>query len=1212
MDCSNPVQDSTRISLKEMARTSLIRKRQDLGWLEAKAKASQRVAFGVLEVRERGSTGRGKELEELERAVRKEIASVPDLNLDFLKIGERIPVCGLMLNGIPIHPPGTNQEGGIVRVNRTFGGQARDKDLLAKALEYFTPEELKGPCTSTVYTRGTAKGFEKRLREQMTRKCVSLSRMHCAVSGIKGAWSSKKMQEMISTLFPVDLAKLPDLSRDLSDLLDEVVTSKISSAGAPYWKVKPEAYEEMTMVILPEVVDAIAKGELKTLYEQNPELFIVEVKNKLDRYDPEKLDDKCRPYVSLPFHFQNLFSILSQGFTQAMKLYHEVPKCANAYGMSWAHGGGEKLRRWARDLKPGKAKFCCYGDDADVYYRRKNGNLVRITPDFRQMDGSVDLDTVIQTIQYILDCYAKAQPALDMSFWKALAGIWVEYATDPIFMVHGTGTYRKQQKDGLMTGVVGTTLFDTVKGAAAYHMWQTMVERDPSFLEADRAIPLFRKMGLEIKAGTWNVELVNEEPAPGDLWTTQKFLGMALQAVEGPRKIELAPYLTDEEWLSLIMVPRTDPNPKLKLSHTAADRLKFDRARGYLVTGAFSSERVSQFLYSQIDTVGAAAILMIVQENGGLGASPEVPNVSSSVHEEFVWPSSGGVPSRMWCRNLYLSDDNKFPPEIATWDDVFPGIMEEINEFKRVWKLKTPQVVQTARRTEWGSDDRHTLLLDAEPAERSALELGPAPLVSAPPKLPRGEHNKRSKIVDVREKGGVVEKEPRKYIPNLSMVLEQMFETVSIPHEEIAKYHSMPKIANLAEIEEQALADLARGRPVPYLPMLFASVLKDLKEGESIEFTAVMPLPLVAFKLGRSMDECANECIKRGYIVAEREGSGMPFVYKGVPGFPDAYDQHKVERQIQHLQESAHSPVIALGKRKADAQKAVKQAQGRMEEYPLSPSKREVRTKVTADLSSFWTAYEAAPPLPEAPYGTDIEGKQPKPAFLPLRVYGHEEGRRPRVEAETPYTPKRDPRGLLASVCSPEELPKRQDMDEREMVSYVSAVMDLQQLRFVYNFKVVSGLKGQSPFIKGDVVLKDLLQDLEEPFIRNLQVANSTAFKREAFATMLEFLWNEAPIDPTLHCELGAKKQLISQKQAFKWIDEVSRHHYLTLEDGVVKPGQDFDLLGLQLDHSGYLVRQSGGTYQTVTPKVTRTGKKKMEQFAKITGKRLVAVPLKQ
>lgn len=83
------------------------------------------------------------------------------------------------------------------------------------------------------------------------------------------------------------------------------------------------------------VCRAIAHGEEGKLRAEQPELFLCEVKNKLDRYEPEKLGDKTRPYVAYPFHFQALFSVLSQNFTESLKIFYDGG--TNAYGFSWAH-----------------------------------------------------------------------------------------------------------------------------------------------------------------------------------------------------------------------------------------------------------------------------------------------------------------------------------------------------------------------------------------------------------------------------------------------------------------------------------------------------------------------------------------------------------------------------------------------------------------------------------------------------------------------------------------------------------------------------------------------------------------------------------------------------------------------------------------------------------------------------------------------------------
>lgn len=676
-------------------------KRQDLAYLAALAKDAERVRLE--EPEGRGLTGDqlSKELSSVRAQVDVVVSPAKEMDLSFLeKVSSGWPVSGLQFQGIPVHPPGVSQKGGSSSASRVFGGSRRDPGLILKALEFYHPDIVVDAMSSYVYTAGQADGFVKRLKEQTTRACVSVKSYAPA-----GKYNDTQLIARLSRLLPIDGEKLTDWSRDVDELFDEITTSKVSTAGAPYWKKKPDAVVEMMHAVMPLVYEALQTGTVDELQVQEPELFLSEVRNKVDRYDPKKLSDKCRPYFSCPFHWQALFSMLSQPFTHAMRKFHEVDGCANAYGFSWANGGGKRVRDFGSGVgelgtKMGRPRFYCYGDDTDLFFR-KGGVLYRVSPDFRQMDGSVDRDLVEVVIKYILNCYFKEGERWESpeelketyQFWRNVGKVWVEFATNPHFLVDGPTVYRKKSKDGLMTGVVGTTLFDTAKSALAYEAFVEQVHDFKRFelLHEAPATKFFKTLGLTIKEGTWNPTPVREDPAVGELFNDNKFLGVQLVWEQGPEEAEPVPYLPIEDWLKLLMVPRDDPLQfgKKAESQLSINRRRFDRARGYLITGAFSNDAARRLCNALLNEVDPVAILMAVQADGGHGEKPEAGHVCG---EEFTFPTSDGVPSELWCRNLYLSEGNKFEEDLAPWVPVFPGLVGKVAEWRMNQRKMRPKV----------------------------------------------------------------------------------------------------------------------------------------------------------------------------------------------------------------------------------------------------------------------------------------------------------------------------------------------------------------------------------------------------------------------------------------------------------------------------------------------------------------------------------------
>lgn len=90
----------------------------------------------------------------------------------------------------------------------------------------------------------------------------------------------------------------------------------------------------------------------------------------------------------------------------------------SAYGFSAANGGMNRFVKWMKSTPRNTARFCCYGDDTCIVYRRRDGTLFRIDPDFTQMDGSVDQHLVAYVVATVKDAlFAKFG---ENTFWHML------------------------------------------------------------------------------------------------------------------------------------------------------------------------------------------------------------------------------------------------------------------------------------------------------------------------------------------------------------------------------------------------------------------------------------------------------------------------------------------------------------------------------------------------------------------------------------------------------------------------------------------------------------------------------------------------------------------------------------------------------------------------------------------------------------------------
>lgn len=925
----------------------LIRRRQDLEYLKKIAEGKERFLPPMIARRNVTKEEKARELEELTRVMN--VAVSPKKNKDKITFLEDVGVCPVsgILNpaGLPLHPAGVHQEKGIATTARVYGGSAVDKAFLAAVLDFVPASALVEPASKYVYTHGEQEGFYKRLKEQTTRRCVKVTQYPFQLDAPRGGWNTKYMVNILKERFPLK-SHLPDWSRDIDDQFLEISTSKISSAGAPYWRDKEVAMVDVQTVGLPLIVDAIKEGKISELYREQQEMFLCEVKNKLDRYEPSKLTDKARPYFAFPFHWQALFSMLSQPFSAALAQFYEKPGCANAYGMSWAHGGAARAVEWARRTE--SMVFYCYGDDSDLYWR-ENGILYRVSPDFRQMDGSVDRRTVEIAIEYIIQCYREQHPSPETeAFWREVGKMWVEFATDPIFLVDGPTVYKKHQTDGLATGVVGTTFFDTVKSVLAYESFREMYMRPgrPSnMLTAEYATKFFQERGLEIKEGTWVPEMVQEEPVAGHLFGQNKFLGMQLLYVQGPERVEPVPHLSDEDWLTTILAPRDDPLADRKTLGSRTGRLRtlFDRLRGYMVTGAFSSENIARLCGSLVNEIPAEIILMAVQADKGRGEKPEMSQPLGGVGgaNDFSFPTSEGFPTELWCQDLYFSEDNQWKDHDqpgAQWQLMYPTMDSAIKEWKKTWRNSKPVMkIETIKVPVPGKQQVQKSVLNLEVED--TVTGPPATILDIPedlelreqePKREKGKPkseipktgNPRSKIVRVVSTAtGVAEAPPLKdgitppkQMPTLEQTLARVFKEEQYSQNTIRKLIQDARKLNPGETPETASLVLVNWA-------LNQDGLQD--KYPEISTVPVVPLYQLAAQLGRNPYRLGILLRTYGYYVI---GKGASTVVLDRPvAFPDKEYVDQVKEQTAENQERLR------GVSKSYAQKAKRVPKGEVQ-----------------------------------------------------------------------------------------------------------------------------------------------------------------------------------------------------------------------------------------------------------------------------------------
>lgn len=774
----------------------------------------------------------------------------------FLRTLPPISVCNIMQDGVPIHPTGVHESGGYVNNTIQFGGCGIDEKVIARSAQYietsFINEVLE---TLPVYTKGTQQGLHVRMKQQLSWpvKVYPYSIEHF----------SKKMDRHL----PIHKNQLLNWNQDLYELFELVETSYASSSGAPMWRKKGECVDTLLDCVLPLLCESINRGELRKLMEEQPEMFIAVLKAKDDRYkDPT---EKTRPYLALPWGCQTLFSVLCQSFCRSMKIFYEADGCVNAYGFSWANGGATKMYKWLMSATPGKPRCAIYGDDCIIASRDKDNNVHFICPDFKQMDGSVDSQTVSHTIDYIYNCFAEQHG--ENGFWKVVCNLWKEMALDPIFLVQGTTAYRKQKGQGIMSGVVGTTLFDTVKAMLAYTEFLD-IHTHPELLSEAEVVTWFQQNhGLTIKPTTWSPEMVMNNPSINQPVSSLKFLGMRMQPMMFRDETIIVPVLDDEEWFANLITPKQIDAK----SRFAAERYLFDRLRGLLTTGGVFSPFFRRLAASLLFHIPSSAIVVKVQTDNGRGSRPEFVKV---VGEDFHFENSSGWPSLDWALNLYAPEDLKDSNiKMASIFNDPDKLLESVPQRKPIQPLAVVVDVKT------NQDVVSSTVIPVEVAKpepvvpdiTSSAPLAPQQDTKLPEKTKRSPYKNwdtsKGEVVNIDNKPslmkqivnliGPVEVIPKKPVGEDEEKLAEAFDNL------IHRFYREKQTKGNAYIHE-ALMNNRWGLIEETLLglILDGHDIKDL-ELYSIALRQLVTVSFVASKLGQSQEIIKKLCREMGYFV---------------------------------------------------------------------------------------------------------------------------------------------------------------------------------------------------------------------------------------------------------------------------------------------------------------------------------------------------------
>lgn len=709
MDASNPVITGERTTFGDLQQENLLLKRQNLQLLKSELSTEERTPPPFID--------------RLELSVDKDVVKrlcepLPvakgSVDLSFAVSVGTVPVS-------PWHPQGVNQSGGSVSLVPVFRVSKRDSVVVTALMrEVQDPEEH---ISRLVYSTGSKTGLSERIKLWYSNRVPNPKMI------LQPTYNVVPM-DVLAHKLPYDESTLTDWNSELGPQLSRVTVNKKSSTGPPFYRPKFEALDE-SMALLEEILTKSSFPEsLGQFLADNPELLLAQCKNKTDRYEVAKLAVKTRPYYSFSFPIQILFSRLSQEFTEALYLFTQHRSSANGYGFSWADGGGDKMRLWMLSTQEGETKYCVYGDDVRLV-RRKNDVLYSCSPDFKCMDGSVHKVHAAWAVDYIIAAYKKKFGGSE--FWEYIGELWKRQLVGAKFIVSGVDAYANLDS-GLLTGCVGTTYVDTVTAILAY---ETFVEASRmgqiDVTDEKQATTFFSKLGLRLKQGTYEWELVDEENKEG-MFLEQEWLGCSLHFEQGRREVEPIPFKKREDLVSLMGNVRHDPDPKS--SAVVAKRYYFDMARGYMITGAFHHQEIWNTCCDLIDKTEDLVIAMRVQTGKKVQGERvgEGPELLTMVGEDFAWPTSDGFPNQSFCKNVFLSKDNRLKD--GEWIPAFPKLADKIKEARKVLEYVSPVVPRTRAWAFQDSGDPEEMVEGKRNPQKPSKIFEKTPMLALKMKLP--------------------------------------------------------------------------------------------------------------------------------------------------------------------------------------------------------------------------------------------------------------------------------------------------------------------------------------------------------------------------------------------------------------------------------------------------------------------------------------------
>jgi len=291
-------------------------------------------------------------------------------------------------------------------------------------------------------------------------------------------WVSAELVDAANVFLPWKHNKHTSLSEEGRANL-EYSPNLVASYGLPYPEFTKRDYipvgdkgEEKAAIMLmyeeaEEILRELVKGEQSfaawTAKPRGRAFMAVQLKNKVELIAREKWDIKVRPYGNYSAPLAYLYSQLWAAYSSGVEMAHEENQSISLIGLSWIGGGGMKIYRLIKSVKPGQARFTSYADDFFVIVRTLDDKTYLFFFDIKQMDTSITIviGAVAAALAQSRLTDEGRQPEHFPNDFRFVLAAWKYSAFRPE-VVFAKGVVGRPTSTHLISGVPGTSRVDEV------------------------------------------------------------------------------------------------------------------------------------------------------------------------------------------------------------------------------------------------------------------------------------------------------------------------------------------------------------------------------------------------------------------------------------------------------------------------------------------------------------------------------------------------------------------------------------------------------------------------------------------------------------------------------------------------------------------------------------------------------------------------------